>query len=119
MALVASTVAADGKLPTPSLIRGIPTHVALGPVAPMPREVADAVRVMMREAVTQGTAQSLAGQGDLFGQTGTAEDNPSDTHGWFVGFRGDLAFATLVVGGGSSGAALEVSGRFLSALPTL
>jgi beta-lactamase class D len=119
MALVASTVAADGKLPTPSLIRGIPTHVALGPVAPMPREVADAVRVMMREAVTQGTAQSLAGQGDLFGQTGTAEDNPSDTHGWFVGFRGDLAFATLVVGAGSSGAALEVSGRFLSALPTL
>jgi cell division protein FtsI/penicillin-binding protein 2 len=118
MALVASTVAAGGKLPTPILIRGIPTHVALGPVAPMPREVADAVRVMMREAVTQGTAQPLAGQGDLFGQTGTAEDNPSNGHGWFVGFRGDLAFATLVVGAGSSGAALDVSGRFLSALPT-
>jgi len=118
MALVASTVAAGGKLPTPVLIRGIPTHVALGPVAPMPRAVADALRVMMREVVTQGTAQSLAGQGQLYGKTGTAEDNPTDAHGWFVGFRGDLAFATLVVGAGSSGPALDVSGHFLSALPS-
>ena len=118
MALVASTVAAGGKVPIPVLIRGIPTHVALGPVAPMPREVADALRVMMREAVTQGTAQSLAGLGEVYGKTGTAEDNPTDAHGWFVGFRGDLAFATLVVGAGSSGPALDVSGRFLSALPT-
>jgi cell division protein FtsI/penicillin-binding protein 2 len=118
MALVASTVAAGGKLPIPTLIRGIPTYVALGPVAPMPREVADAVHVMMREAVTQGTAQSLANQSDLFGQTGTAEDNPTDGHSWFVGFRGDLAFATLVVGAGSSAPALDVSERFLSALPT-
>lgn len=118
MALVASTVAAGGKLPTPVLIRGIPTHVALGPVAPMPRDVADAVHVMMREAVTQGTAQSLADQGDLFGQTGTAEDNPTGAHAWFVGFRGDLAFATLVIGAGSPAPALDVSRRFLSALPT-
>jgi len=117
MALVASTVSAGGKLPTPVLIRGIPTHVALGPVAPMPREVADALHVMMREAVTQGTAQGLADQGDLFGQTGIAQDNPTGAHGWFVGFRGDLAFATLVVGAGSSAPALEVSRRFLSALP--
>jgi cell division protein FtsI/penicillin-binding protein 2 len=118
MALVASTVAAGGKLPTPVLIRGIPTHVALGPVAPMPRAVADALRVMMREVVTQGTAQSLAGQGQLYGKTGTAEDNQTDAHGWFVGFRGDLAFATLVVGAGSSDPALDVAGHFLSALPS-
>lgn len=118
MALVASTVAAGGKVPTPVLIRGIPTHVALGPVAPMPREIADALRVMMREAVTQGTAKVLAGQGELFGKTGTAEDSPTGAHGWFVGFRGDLAFATLVVGAGSSDPALDVSGRFLSALPS-
>jgi cell division protein FtsI/penicillin-binding protein 2 len=118
MALVASTVAAGGKLPNPVLIRGIPTHVALGPVAPMPGEVANALRVMMREAVTQGTAKSLAGQGELYGKTGTAEDNPTEAHGWFVGFRGDLAFATLVVGAGSSGPALDVSGHLLSALPS-
>jgi cell division protein FtsI/penicillin-binding protein 2 len=84
----------------------------------MPRAVADALRVMMREVVTQGTAQSLAGQGQLYGKTGTAEDNQTDAHGWFVGFRGDLAFATLVVGAGSSDPALDVAGHFLSALPS-
>ncbi|MGH3820705.1 MAG: penicillin-binding transpeptidase domain-containing protein, partial [Pseudonocardiaceae bacterium] len=116
MALVAATVAAGGRLPTPVLIRGMQTHMTLGPVAPMPREVADAVRVMMREVVTQGTAKALAGQGQLYGKTGTAEDDPDVAHGWFVGFRGDLAFATLVVGAGSSGPALDVSARFLSTL---
>ncbi|HEV7451746.1 MAG TPA: penicillin-binding transpeptidase domain-containing protein [Pseudonocardiaceae bacterium] len=116
MALVASTVAAGGQLPTPALIRGMPTQIAIGPVAPMPREVADALRVMMREAVTRGTAKTLAGNGQLYGKTGTAEYSSIGAHGWFVGFLGDLAFATLVVDAGSSGPALDVSGRFLSAL---
>jgi cell division protein FtsI/penicillin-binding protein 2 len=116
MALVASTVAAGGRLPTPILIRGVPTQTALGPVPPVPREVTDAVRAMMREAVTQGTAESLAGQGQLFGKTGTAEGSPTGADGWFVGFRGDVAFATLVVGAGSASPALDVSGRLLSAL---
>jgi cell division protein FtsI/penicillin-binding protein 2 len=116
MALVASTVAAGGQLPTPVLIRGMPTQIAVGPVAPMPREVADALRVMMRETVTRGTAKTLAGNGQLYGKTGTAEYSSTGAHGWFVGFRGDLAFATLVVDADSSGPALDVSGRFLSAL---
>jgi cell division protein FtsI/penicillin-binding protein 2 len=116
MALVASTVAAGGRLPTPALIRGIDTRMVLGPVAPMPREVADAVRLMMREAVTQGTATALSGQGEVFGKTGTAEDTAAGAHGWFVGFRGDLAFATLVVGADSSAPAVDVSRSFLSAL---
>lgn len=116
MALVASTVAAGGRLPTPVLIRGIETRMVLGPVAPMPREVADAVRLMMREVVTQGTATALSGQGEVFGKTGTAEDTAAGAHGWFVGFRGDLAFATLVVGAESSGPAVDVSRSFLSAL---
>lgn len=119
MALVAATVAAQGQLPTPVLIREMPTHTALGPVAPMPREVAEAVRTMMREAVTGGTATVLAGQGELYGKTGTAEDGPRGADGWFVGFRGDLAFATLVVGAGSSGPALDVSRRLLSTLSAM
>ncbi len=115
-ARVGSTVAAGGQLPIPVLIRGMPTQIALGPVAPLPREVADALQAMMREAVTQGTAKSLASQGLLYGKTGTAEDAATAAHGWFVGFRGDLAFATLVVGAGSSQPALDVSERFLSAV---
>jgi cell division protein FtsI/penicillin-binding protein 2 len=118
MALVASTVAASGRLPIPVLIRGMPAKTTIGPMGPVPREVADALRVMMREAVTRGTAKTLAGQGQLYGKTGTAEYSPTGAHGWFVGFRGDLAFATLVVDAGSSGPALDVSKRFLSTLGT-
>ena len=116
MALVAATVAAGGHVPTPVLIRGLQTHIAIGPVAPLPPEVTDALRVMMREVVTDGTAKALASQGELYGKTGTAEDGGAGAHGWFVGFRGDVAFATLVVGAGSSAPALDVSGRFLSRL---
>ncbi|MGH3812151.1 MAG: penicillin-binding transpeptidase domain-containing protein, partial [Pseudonocardiaceae bacterium] len=116
MALVASTVAAGGQLPTPVLIRGMPAQTVIEPAGPVPREVADALRVMMREAVTRGTAKTLTGQGQLYGKTGTAEYSATGAHGWFVGFRGDLAFATLVVDGGSSAPALEVSERFLSTL---
>jgi cell division protein FtsI/penicillin-binding protein 2 len=116
MALVAATIDADGRLPTPILVRGIPTKTALGPVPPVPRDVADAVRAMAREAVTAGSAKLLADEGQLFGTTGTADNGPTGADGWFVGFRGDVAFATLVVGAGSSAPALDVSGRFLSAL---
>jgi cell division protein FtsI/penicillin-binding protein 2 len=116
MALVAATIDAGGRLPTPILVRGIPTRTALGPVPPVPRDVADALRTMTREAVTAGSAKLLAAQGQLFGTTGTAESGPIGADGWFVGFRGDVAFATLVVGAGSSAPALDVSGRFLSAL---
>ncbi|MDQ4010659.1 MAG: penicillin-binding transpeptidase domain-containing protein [Actinomycetota bacterium] len=116
MALVASTVAAGGQLPAPVLIRGMPARTTLEPAGPVPREVADALRVMMREAVTRGTAKTLADQGQLYGKTGTAEYSSIGAHGWFVGFRGNLAFATLVVDAGSSGPALDVSERFLSTL---
>jgi cell division protein FtsI/penicillin-binding protein 2 len=116
MALVASTIAAGGRTPTPELITGMATTTATPAVQPLPREVVDAVRTMMREVVTQGTGKALSGQGELFGKTGTAEFSPAGAHGWFVGFRGDMAFATLVVDAGSSGPALDVSGRFLAAL---
>lgn len=114
MALAAATVAHGGQAPTPSLIRGMPTQTATAPGAPVPAAVAGTLGVMMREVVTQGTGKSLLGAGDLHGKTGTAEINPTDAHGWFVGYRGDLAFATLVVDAGTSGPALAVSGRFLS-----
>ncbi len=118
MALVASAIASGGRVPTPELIEGMPTTTATRAGQPVPRGVADAVRAMMRDVVTHGTATALAGQGELFGKTGTAEFSATGSHGWFVGFRGDLAFATLVVDAGSSGPALNVSGRFLSTLST-
>ena len=72
---------------------------------------------MMRAVVTEGTATRLAGLGEVFGKTGTAEfTNDGRAHGWFVGYRGDLAFAVLVVDGGSSTPAVEAAARFLAAI---
>ena len=71
---------------------------------------------MMRAVVTEGTATRLAGLGEVFGKTGTAEyTDDGRAHGWFVGYRGDLAFAVLVVDGGSSAPAVEIAARFLGA----
>jgi cell division protein FtsI/penicillin-binding protein 2 len=58
---------------------------------------------MMRAVVTIGTASHVGFPAGVYGKTGTAEygtgANPP-THAWFVGYRGDLAFAVLVEGGG-------------------
>ena len=42
----------------------------------------------------------------VHGKTGTAEfgtKNPPETHAWFVGYQGDVAFAVLVEEGKSGG----------------
>jgi cell division protein FtsI/penicillin-binding protein 2 len=71
---------------------------------------------MMRQTVTEGTATALNDIGGLGGKTGTAEygDN-THSHGWSAGIVGDIAFATLVVGGDESAPAVQVSGDFLIA----
>jgi cell division protein FtsI/penicillin-binding protein 2 len=82
-----------------------------------------ALKTMMREVVTAGTGNALAdvpGQ-PVYGKTGTAEydNDPAHTHAWFVGWRGDVAFAVFVEQGGSSTvSAVPIAERFLRALPT-
>ncbi|MBQ1031976.1 penicillin-binding protein [Micromonospora sp. C97] len=81
-----------------------------------------ALRTMMREVVTTGTGSALKDvPGEVYGKTGTAEydDNPAHTHAWFVGWRGDVAFAVFVEkGGASTASAVPIAERFLRALPT-
>ncbi|MFC5993122.1 penicillin-binding transpeptidase domain-containing protein [Pseudonocardia hispaniensis] len=117
MALVAATVA-RGVPVVPQLIRDRPTEVLTAPTEPDPVAL-DQVRSMMRQVVTEGTATRLAGLGEVHGKTGTAEftDDGHHSHGWFVGYRGDLAFAVLVVDAGSSESAVGVAQRFLTAAP--
>lgn len=117
MALVAATVA-HGAPVVPQLIRGRPTAVTVAATNTDPAVLAQ-VRTMMRAVVTEGTATRLAGLGEVFGKTGTAEFDDRGrrgAHGWFAGYRGDVAFAVLVVDGGSSGPAVETAARFLSAI---
>jgi cell division protein FtsI/penicillin-binding protein 2 len=52
--------------------------------------------------VTSGTAAGVGFPPGVFGKTGTAQfGNGTQAHGWFIGYRGDLAFAVLVEGGGT------------------
>ncbi|MEV8612787.1 penicillin-binding transpeptidase domain-containing protein [Amycolatopsis sp. NPDC051373] len=113
MALAAAAVQ-SGKVPSPSLVRGRAAKVSgLGP-APRP-DVLDAVRSMMRDVVTTGTATALRDLPDVRGKTGTAQfGDGTHSHGWFVGYQGDLAFAVLLTDAGSSKPAVDAAHRFLA-----
>ncbi len=116
MALVAATVAA-GRTPVPQLIAGRPTTVDGDNNTPISPKMIDALRPMMRLVVTNGTAKEIAGCcGELFGKTGEAEF-PGGSHSWFAGYRGDLAFASLIVGGGSSEYAVRMTKVMFESLP--
>jgi hypothetical protein len=114
MALVAATVAA-GKTPVPRLIEGRPTTVT-GDTAPITEKMLDGLRPMMRLVVTNGTGKDAADCGAVFGKTGEAEF-PGGSHSWFAGYRGDMAFAALIVGGGSSEYAVRMTKRMFDVLP--
>lgn len=116
MALVAAT-AAHGSTPVPSLVQGstTTTKTQSDPVSP---SVLAQLKVMMREVVTGGSGRAVAPQGEVYGKTGEAQfGDGTQSHAWFIGYRGDVAFATLIVGGGSSGSAVKLTGQFLNALP--
>ncbi|MCH5642392.1 penicillin-binding transpeptidase domain-containing protein [Gordonia sp. ABSL49_1] len=115
LSLVAATVANNGKAPVPQLILGKPTAVS-GPTARLAPGVVTQLRPMMRAVVTSGTATTIDGLGAIFGKTGEAEFN-GGSHAWFAGYRGDLAFATLVVRGGDSNNAVGVTRDFFNFLP--
>jgi cell division protein FtsI/penicillin-binding protein 2 len=114
MALVAAAVA-KGALPTPILIRGTTTTADASPPS-VPAAVTDPLRAMMREVVTTGTGHVLARSGEVYGKTGTAQfGDGTHSHGWFVGYRGDIAFAVLIVDAGTSTLAVQAAARFLDA----
>jgi beta-lactamase class D len=114
LALVSATVAA-GRAVIPRLWRDLATTVTTGYQAP-PAGVIGSLRTMMRAVVTSGRATALASHGNVFGKTGTAEIDDGGAHGWFTGYRDDVAFATLVLNGDSSTTAVTVTDTFLRAL---
>ncbi|WP_067448918.1 penicillin-binding transpeptidase domain-containing protein [Nocardia alba] len=114
MAVMAATVA-NGAAPVPYLIAGRPTEVTGDRPAIAP-DVVEGLRSMMRMVVTGGTAERIRDQGEVYGKTGEAEVD-GGSHSWFVGYRGDIAFATLLVKGGSSDNAVAVTRDMFAALP--
>jgi cell division protein FtsI/penicillin-binding protein 2 len=108
VATVSATVAAGRHHPTRLVTDPAPADLpAEGPE--LPTSAVTALRAMMREVVTEGTAsaaqvglRTLPGP-PVYGKTGTAEfgtQDPPETHAWFTGYRGDIAFAAVVEGGG-------------------
>lgn len=121
-ALMAAT-AATGDMPVPTLIRGQKTTVDQK-VPPRSASAKQTVNTLMRAVVTDGTATLLDADGTaaqpVFAKTGTAEYGEKGkikAHAWTVGFRGDLAFSALIVGGDTSKRTNEVLRQFLAAVP--
>ena len=104
-----------------------PPQLVLNPAPPQtaqPHKLSAALlgslRPMMRAVVTKGTAAGVGFPPGVYGKTGTAEYgsglNPP-SHAWFIGYRGDLAFAVLVEGGGVGAvASAPIANAFLHKL---
>jgi cell division protein FtsI/penicillin-binding protein 2 len=120
MANVAASVA-RGQFKQPKLVLD-PAPTKAAPDGPQLDPAAmTALRAMMREVVTGGTGVALkdAKGKPVFGKTGTAEfdDKSKETHSWFIGYQGDVAFAAMIQkGGAGSEAAVPVIETFLNAL---
>lgn len=122
LAMAGATAAvARGQFKQPRLVLDpAPTN----PVADGAKLADDSVkplRTMMREVVTRGTGTALRDvPGDpVYGKTGTAEfaDGSKETHAWFVGWQGDIAFAVMVQKGGAGAeAAVPIAEHFLTDL---
>ncbi|GAC1362006.1 MAG: hypothetical protein NVSMB32_01850 [Actinomycetota bacterium] len=118
MASVAAAVA-SGEWHQPTLVAGASATATVRPLDP---NVAAKLRTAMGLVVAQGTGTAAQLPGTpVAGKTGTAEfgsGNPPATHAWFVGFRGPIAFAVVVEGGGVGGrVAAPLAAKFLSAFP--
>ncbi|MFN2461231.1 MAG: peptidoglycan D,D-transpeptidase FtsI family protein [Candidatus Velthaea sp.] len=93
MALVASTIAHDGVVPRPYLVRSIAgrqTSIATRPeqlATPISADTAHEVRDMMIAVVARGTGTAAALPGvTVAGKTGTATNPHGRSHAWFVAF---------------------------------
>ncbi|MFJ9606033.1 penicillin-binding transpeptidase domain-containing protein [Kitasatospora sp. NPDC101176] len=78
----------------------------------LPEGVAQGLRAMMAKTATQGTARApMSGlTGQIGAKTGTVEAGPGkDTNSWFIAYRGDLAVAAEVEGGGHGNSAAGVA----------
>jgi len=119
-AAVMAATAADGTYRSPRLV----TSPIPGPQLTVdldPGPAAD-LRSFMREVVTSGTGGAVAGVagGPVAGKTGTAEfgnASPPQSHAWFVGFQGNIAFAVFVEAGEFGGStAAPIAAEFLNTL---
>lgn len=120
VALMAASVAAGRSVEPRLIVDPAKPEPVLG--EPLPVEQVANLRTLMRAVVTEGSGDAVLGVpgGEVFGKTGTAEfgtEDPPETHAWFAGYQGDVAFAVLVEGGSSGGGvAAPIAATFLTSL---
>jgi cell division protein FtsI/penicillin-binding protein 2 len=121
LALAMVAAAADtGTVRSPQLVLG--ETGASTATSQLPKAVVSDLHEMMASVVASGTA---AGQGlpaGTYAKTGTAQygtSSPLKIDAWLMGFRGDIAFAALVVNSSGNGGPTcgPIVARFLDGLP--
>ena len=103
MAIVAAAID-TGIVHSPRLVVGAPDDQA--PTGHLPSTVVTGLHEMMALVVASGTAAGTGLPAGTFAKTGTAQygsGHPLPTDAWLIGFRGDIAFAMVVVDGGEGG----------------
>lgn len=121
LAVMAGSVARGSAIAPALVTKPAPEDGARDP-KPLDPGVTRQLQSLMGLVVTEGSAEVLKGVpgGVVRGKTGTAEHgtkNPPETHAWFVGYQGDVAFAVLVEAGKSGGTvAAPVAKDFLTRL---
>ena len=131
VALIAATIANEGRQPRPYLVSEVrkPNGKPLQVTKPsdtrtFSADVAGQLRQMMIQTVEDGWGSKAAVEGVVVGgKTGTAEWSGTSPHSWFMGFaelplptgeQHTVAFAVLVVGGGQgSEVAVPLTGELL------
>jgi penicillin-binding protein A len=129
MALVAATVANDGEMMEPRLVREIrsPDGIILDRPTPSVRHeplaegTAQTLNEMMQRVVTEGelTVAEVPGV-KVAGKTGTAEAPPGAPHSWWISFAPaeapEIAVCAMVENGGRGDrAALPIADRVMEA----
>lgn len=104
MASVAATVQ-NGTFHQPVLVPGMTEGVAHASRT-LSGSVLDGLRSMMRSVASSGTAEKpMKGIPGVGAKTGTAEIDGKNANSWFTAYRGNLAVAAEVEGGGHGAAA--------------
>jgi cell division protein FtsI/penicillin-binding protein 2 len=125
----AQATGSGGVLVSPLTMAGIAAEVASGAghtptltasdssssfAAPLSSTQLDALRQLMRLAVTKGSAKAANVSGTpVYGQAGVVQSGKHSYLSWFVGYRGNLAVAVLETGTSASSAAAALAGSFL------
>ncbi|NLE78289.1 MAG: penicillin-binding protein [Rhodococcus sp.] len=106
MAMLAASIS-RGSAPVPMIVHGQPATTEIE-APPLPPEINEQLRNMMRDNVARGGGSYLRGHPGLMGMTAKAGDDR-----WFFGSRGDFAFAVLVADADGSDRAVKMADRLL------